>query len=148
MLLWLLFHSIHASFLHITDIHVDPSYVPGAQLENGCHYLSEPSLQNPPAGKYGAPLSSCDSPLSLVNETFGFIFSHLEPLDFVIWTGDNARHDTDVKMPRTMDEIKKLNILIRDYMLQFKNIPVLPSIGTASLIFNLKEIMIFIRIIL
>lgn len=30
-------------------------------------------------------------------------------IDFVIWTGDSARHDNDEKLPRTADEIMELN---------------------------------------
>lgn len=37
-------------------------------------------------------VSDCDSPMSLVNMTFDWIKKEwAEEIDFVIWTGDNAR---------------------------------------------------------
>ena len=63
-----------------------------------------------PAGLYGAETSGCDSPLSLVNATFQWIDEHLkESIDFVIWTGDSARHDNDEKIPRHKRSILHLN---------------------------------------
>jgi endopolyphosphatase len=32
-----------------------------------------------------------------------------DQIDFVIWTGDSARHDNDEKLPRTQTEIIELN---------------------------------------
>ena len=62
------------------------------------------------AGYFGQEGSDCDSPLALVNETFRWIEEHLkDELDFVIWTGDSARHDNDERIPRTTDEIVQLN---------------------------------------
>jgi len=44
------------------------------------------------AGWYGAPTSICDSPLTLTDATFDWIDKNLvESIDFVVWTGDNAR---------------------------------------------------------
>lgn len=37
--------------------------------------------------------SECDSPLTLVNATFDWLGEHFrDEVDFVVWTGDNARH--------------------------------------------------------
>lgn len=59
--------------------------------------------------------TECDSPISLVNETFRWIEENLkDEIDFVIWTGDSARHDNDERIPRTTDEIVELN----EYMAQ------------------------------
>jgi endopolyphosphatase len=35
-----------------------------------------------------------------------------DEIDFVIWTGDSARHDNDEKIPRTANEIMELNTLL------------------------------------
>jgi endopolyphosphatase len=62
---------------------------------------------------YGAETSGCDSPFSLVNETFKWIDKHLkDDLDFVIWTGDSARHDNDEKIPRTQQQVIEQNEFI------------------------------------
>ncbi|KAJ5369301.1 Endopolyphosphatase [Penicillium cataractarum] len=94
-------------FLHITDFHPDQYYKAGTLLdEKGgtCH------RGKGPAGYFGAEGSDCDSPLSLVNETFRWIEENLkDEIDFVIWTGDSVRHDNDEKHPRTADEIVELN---------------------------------------
>ncbi|KAF2866720.1 Metallo-dependent phosphatase-like protein [Massariosphaeria phaeospora] len=93
-------------FLHITDFHPDPFYktYSSTEEEAACH------RQRGPAGFYGAETSACDSPVSLVNETFRWIHDHIrDDIDFVVWTGDSARHDNDEKLPRTQAEIIQQN---------------------------------------
>ncbi|KAJ5827181.1 hypothetical protein N7447_003944 [Penicillium robsamsonii] len=95
---------IRGRFLHITDFHPDRLYKPGSSIDRSCHH------GNGPAGYFGAEGTDCDSPLSLVNETFRWIEENLkDEIDFVIWTGDSVRHDNDEKLPRTADEIMDLN---------------------------------------
>ncbi|KAJ5482054.1 hypothetical protein N7475_000866 [Penicillium sp. IBT 31633x] len=95
---------VHGRFLHITDFHPDRLYKPGTSIDRSCH------RGNGPAGYLGAAGTECDSPLSLINETFRWIEENLKnEIDFVIWTGDSARHDNDEKLPRTADEIMELN---------------------------------------
>ncbi|KAJ5767166.1 uncharacterized protein N7511_004782 [Penicillium nucicola] len=91
-------------FLHITDFHPDRLYKPGTSIDRSCHHGDGPS------GYFGAEGTECDSPLSLVNETFRWIEDNLkDDIDFVIWTGDSARHDNDEKLPRSAEEIVQLN---------------------------------------
>lgn len=41
-----------------------------------------------------------------MNQTFQWIQDNIkDEIDFVIWTGDSARHDNDEKLPRTRDQI-------------------------------------------
>ncbi|KAG0236318.1 Endopolyphosphatase [Actinomortierella wolfii] len=91
-------------------------------------------------GKYGAPYSICDSPFSLVNATFDWIDKNLrDEIDFIVWTGDNARHDSDNEHPRTQQEIEELNLMIaRKFLDTFaadpddplqRRLPIVPSIG-------------------
>ena len=62
------------------------------------------------AGFYGAEKTDCDAPFSLINETFTWIDKNLkDKIDFVIWTGDSARHDNDEHIPRTDKEVLDLN---------------------------------------
>lgn len=67
-----------------------------------------------------------------MNATFRWIERNLKGnIDFVLWTGDSARHDRDEKMPRKMEEIIHLNeILSQQFIDIFQDsIPVVPTIG-------------------
>ncbi|KAI9827461.1 MAG: Endopolyphosphatase [Thelocarpon impressellum] len=93
-------------FLHITDPHPDSHFAYHSSTDDdyACHRGSGR------AGTYGAEISDCDSPFSLINETFKWIDANLrDSVDFVIWTGDSARHDNDEKIPRTEEEVLSLN---------------------------------------
>ncbi|KIK37842.1 hypothetical protein CY34DRAFT_15428 [Suillus luteus UH-Slu-Lm8-n1] len=122
---------LYGRFLHITDIHPDPFYEPGASQSSACHRAD--LNHSPPAGYYGAPYSSCDAPFSLTNFTLDFLDEHwTSDIDFVIWTGDNARHDNDDDIPRSLDEIYDLNRAVAKKMQHVflsKGIPVVPSLG-------------------
>ena len=88
------------------DFHPDPFYkVYSATDEDAaCH------RQKGPAGAYGAETSDCDSPFSLVNATFDWIDQNIkDSIDFVIWTGDSARHDNDEEFPRSIEQVLDQN---------------------------------------
>lgn len=53
---------LHGRFLHITDIHPDPFYEPGASALSACHRTS--LKDNPPAGYYGTPFRYVNVPVS------------------------------------------------------------------------------------
>ncbi|KAI9238414.1 MAG: Metallo-dependent phosphatase-like protein [Podila humilis] len=136
---------LNGHFLHLTDIHPDGFYLQGSEVVSSCHSL--PNVTNtvdipkPEGGYFGTPDSICDTPFSLVNATFDWIDKRLEPVDFVVWTGDNARHDSDNTHPRTQDEIDTLNTIIASKFLDTfggesqdptsgrARVPVVPSIG-------------------
>jgi endopolyphosphatase len=60
----------------------------------------------------GAPITRCDTPIAVVNATFQWINDNLkDDIDFVIWTGDSARHDNDEHIPRTEAQVVNLNRL-------------------------------------
>jgi endopolyphosphatase len=61
------------------------------------------------AGTYGAETSDCDTPYSLINATFKWIAENVRDVDFVVWTGDSARHDSDEQIPRNADEVLSTN---------------------------------------
>ncbi|RPA97622.1 Endopolyphosphatase [Choiromyces venosus 120613-1] len=99
-------------FLHITDIHPDPFYLAGSDPSERCHRGTGE------ARVLGAETSGCDTPFSLVNETFAWIKENLrDEVDFVIWTGDSARHDNDVNIPRSDSQIFMLNRRITEGMI-------------------------------
>ncbi|RYP63102.1 hypothetical protein DL771_009444 [Monosporascus sp. 5C6A] len=124
---------LNGRFLHITDLHPDEYYKPHASTEEGyaCH------RGEGPAGAYGAETSDCDSPFSLVNATFDWISANLkDSVDFVVWTGDSARHDSDTyHIPRRNSEIVRTNRIIADKFVEtFSDskgltIPVVPTLG-------------------
>ncbi|KAJ3869568.1 Metallo-dependent phosphatase-like protein [Lentinula novae-zelandiae] len=123
---------LHGRFLQITDLHPDPFYLPGTSTSKACH-RKIPKEEKKRAGYYGTPYSACDAPLTLTNYTLDFLAEHwTEDIDFVIWTGDNARHENDRKIPRTTNEIYELNGSIANRMNEIfttKGIPVVPSLG-------------------
>ncbi|KAI5236818.1 Endopolyphosphatase [Aureobasidium subglaciale] len=137
---------LHGRFLQVTDFHPDPFYkVYSSISEDGaCHRGSGPS------GYYGAETSDCDSPVSLINATFDWIRDELkDSVDFVIWTGDSARHDNDEKIPRNVQQVVQLNQLLVDkfYEVFGKNqdepdddptndlvVPVVPTFGNNDIL--------------
>jgi endopolyphosphatase len=120
-------------FLHITDFHLDTHYKAGTAVERVCH------RDKGAAGPLGAQGTECDSPEALIDETFRWIEDNLKgKIDFVLWTGDSARHDNDERIPRTASEIIDLNeILATKFIDVFEDketprglsIPVIPTIG-------------------
>ncbi|KAI0116849.1 Endopolyphosphatase [Daldinia grandis] len=123
---------LHGRFLHITDLHPDEYYKVHASTEENiaCH------RGQGPAGTYGAETSDCDSPLALVNATLNWVAANLkDEIDFVVWTGDSARHDSDEEIPRHNKEILAMNQRIADaFVTTFSDdkglvVPVVPTFG-------------------
>jgi endopolyphosphatase len=54
-----------------------------------------------------------------VNATFKWIEENLkDTIDFVVWTGDSARHDSDEKIPRTQTEVISTNSFVAEKFLE------------------------------
>ncbi|KAJ3736348.1 hypothetical protein DFJ43DRAFT_1129505 [Lentinula guzmanii] len=123
---------LQGRFLQITDLHPDPFYLPGTSTSKACH-KKIPKKKKKRAGYYGTPYSECDSPLTLTNYTLDFLEEHwADDIDFVIWTGDNARHENDPKIPRTTNEIYEMNDVLAKRMNEIftiRGIPVIPSLA-------------------
>ncbi|RCH78758.1 endopolyphosphatase, partial [Rhizopus stolonifer] len=131
---------LHGYFLHITDMHIDEDYTQGTTVDSACHELPKALAQKkksrPPsilADKYGTVGEQCDAPVILAQETLDWISKNWnDKLDFVIWTGDNAKHDWDKKQKRKRRDVYALNQHVTDMVLDtFWNdkIPVIPSFG-------------------
>lgn len=91
------------------DLHPDPDYkvYSSTEQEDACH------RGKGPAGVLGAETSDCDSPFSLINATFKWIDENIkDSIDFVIWTGDSARHDNDELTPRTDKQVEDSNEML------------------------------------
>jgi len=70
--------------------------------------------------------------MSLVNLTFAYLKKEwADKVDFVIWTGDSARHDIDRQVPRTPKEIYELNRMMVSKMEDTfgKDVVIVPSVG-------------------
>ncbi|KAF7531785.1 hypothetical protein G7Z17_g13703 [Cylindrodendrum hubeiense] len=123
---------LQGKFLHITDFHPDEFYKPYTSTDEGiaCHRKSGP------AGAYGAETTDCDSPLSLVDATLAWIRANVkDDIDFVIWTGDTARHDSDERIPRNTSDVLGTNRLVSQKVIDtFSDngqlaVPVIPTFG-------------------
>lgn len=117
-------HTIHGRFLHVTDFHPDPYYKEGSSVDELCHSGSGS------AGAYGDAILGCDAPMRLVDDTLAWIDANLkDKIDFIVWTGDNIRHDNDRRFPRREQDIFDMNEKISATMFdRFGTLPV-PSLG-------------------
>ncbi|KAL6906733.1 Metallo-dependent phosphatase-like protein [Trichoderma evansii] len=124
---------LNGRFLHISDFHPDELYKVHTSTEESVACHRGKGL----AGSYGAEKTDCDSPFSLVNATFDWIKENIkDDIDFVIWTGDSARHDSDEQNPRHEPEILRTNRFIADKFVETfstpehgLSIPIVPTFG-------------------
>ncbi|CUS23471.1 LAQU0S10e01112g1_1 [Lachancea quebecensis] len=131
---------LHGRFLHITDIHPDPLYRTGSSIENVCH-RGQPDGKEDEATRFGTAMAGCDSSMDLMEYTLKWIENNLrDKIDFVVWTGDNIRHDNDRNNPRTEAEIFDMNAkLTKRFEAMFRNpksvdprdfdVSIVPSVG-------------------
>ena len=71
------------------------------------------------AGVLGAEATDCDTPSTLVDATFQWIKDNVkDEIDFVIWTGDSARHDNDERYPRSNKQVEDQNKMLVDKMFE------------------------------
>ncbi|KAI7877443.1 hypothetical protein K492DRAFT_134045, partial [Lichtheimia hyalospora FSU 10163] len=75
---------------------VDKNYIQGGTKKSACHRNPREDRRYK-AGRLGAPFEKCDAPVALAQETLDWLSREWkDKLDFVIWTGDNARLVTDM----------------------------------------------------
>jgi endopolyphosphatase len=116
------------------DLHPDPFYKIHSSTaeEDACHRGQGAS------GTYGAETTDCDAPFALINATFKWIEDNLKDnIDFVVWTGDSARHDSDEEIPRTHQEVLNTNRWVAEKFVEVfgkdddpKNALMIPIIST------------------
>lgn len=151
-------------FLHITDMHPDQYYAPGSRINDACHSQPDnvdeemqrkrkkekkgkKGKRKPKrAGYWGAPVSVCDAPQYLIESTLDWLAESWvtppgqngEPgsgFDFILWTGDTARHDIDFTHPRNAQEIFEYNRwALHLFESKFPNTPIVPNIGNNDII--------------
>ncbi|CAO3596097.1 unnamed protein product [Absidia cylindrospora] len=132
----------YGRFLHLTDIHMDDHYKVGATITSFCHrdprkHKKKKARKGKLAGHWGTPSSDCDSAPHMVYHSIDWIAQEWkDKIDFVVWTGDNARHDTEPgKIRRSGREILEYNIKITGALQHaFKradnsSVPIVPCIG-------------------
>jgi endopolyphosphatase len=75
--------------------------------------------------------------LSLIDSTLDWVRANLkDQVDFVIWTGDSARHDSDEKIPRNKSDVLGTNTLLSQKIVnafsddgEQLTIPIIPTFG-------------------
>ncbi|KAI9318069.1 Metallo-dependent phosphatase-like protein, partial [Dichotomocladium elegans] len=93
---------------------IDEEYLPGSSVNTDCHRYSVFG-DSAAAGILGSPGQKCDAPVALAEKTLDYIARELrEKIDFVIWTGDNARLMQEAFWPTARDP---------------RHIPVVPTLG-------------------
>ncbi|KAI8883257.1 hypothetical protein K501DRAFT_184937 [Backusella circina FSU 941] len=115
---------------------MDKDYLEGATIKTACHKLPN-SKKEGTAGRWGTPGEQCDAPTLLARETIKWIANEWrDKLDFVIWTGDNAKHDWDRKHKRKRRHVYDLNQYATDMMMDAfwprhggDPIPIIPTLG-------------------
>ncbi|KAL0094594.1 secreted endopolyphosphatase [Phycomyces blakesleeanus] len=123
-------------FLHVTDIHLDTLYLAHSDPKQLCHRMSKKKKDNI-AGIFGALGTKCDSPMTLVEASFDFIKKSLSDVDFVFYTGDTARHERDVLIPRSEKEILEEHTTVIKYfkdICDIHNIPFIPVVGNNDMV--------------
>lgn len=119
------------TFLHITDLHLDPFYKVGSSPAQFCH-RSDPN-DGAKAGPWGD--RKCDSPIWLARKMLTHVRDNGHDFDFVILTGDLARHDTDDEaIPKTPQETIAAGLMVRTALQNyFPTKPVVFAIGNNDL---------------
>lgn len=125
------------TWAELADFHPDEFYKVHSSTaeDHACH------SGHGPAGFYGAETSDCDAPISLLNATFDWIAANIrDEIDFVVWTGDSARHDSDENIPRSPAQVLGTNRLLADKFSetfsdrQGLSIPVVPNFGNNDIL--------------
>jgi sphingomyelin phosphodiesterase len=125
--------------LHLSDIHIDPDYTPGASAnckeplccrgKSSKHTSFWDRRKNKKANYwYTHDVPACDIPEHFIHAAFKHISKTHKDLDLIYWTGDLPPHN--VWEQELMDEHKRLIKLIADMLKQwFPNTPVHYTIG-------------------
>ncbi|KAI9207595.1 Metallo-dependent phosphatase-like protein [Polychytrium aggregatum] len=126
-------------FIQLTDIHLDPYYVPNsAPSPSYCHQELSSRKSKPGPSRnsayFGYPNSPCDSPVQLMNSTLQFMVDSgmADSLDVIFMTGDYTRHDRDNNLPVKKGEPTEQNENVVSFLTSAFNtsrVQVVPAIG-------------------
>lgn len=138
LLLFLLLPNLYCDlgkFIHITDIHYDPLYENNSSTNclagklglECCHKNSV--FLNPLNKKKGSKWGdfNCDTSYLFINKTLEWIYKNIQPIDFIIYTGDSVdHHDFSQSIQNNINAINDINNLFKYY---FPNKIVYSTIG-------------------
>ncbi|KAH3745905.1 smpdl3a protein [Pelomyxa schiedti] len=82
-------------FWQLTDLHLDPWYQPGADVETKCRNFTDTS--NPKAGLFGD--YHCESSTTLLDSWLDFMRSEYGDVEYVFWTGDSSPMNENYPLP-------------------------------------------------
>ncbi|RWS19769.1 sphingomyelin phosphodiesterase-like protein, partial [Leptotrombidium deliense] len=116
--------------LHLTDLHYDPLYKPGALTTCDDKFCCRASSVHGTgsAGYWGHP-PNCDAPLHLLENFVQHINkTHESNFDLLFWTGDNSPHDSWMTTAHeVIDTSTTITNLLKMYL--SKNKTVFPILG-------------------
>ncbi|ORX97217.1 hypothetical protein K493DRAFT_314188 [Basidiobolus meristosporus CBS 931.73] len=119
-------------FLHLTDIHFDPTYRTNASVTQFCHRASDSGAL---AQTFGTLGSLCDAPVALVESSFEYLKQQHQDIDFVLYTGDSVRHDRDPGKARTSQDVIYDHQRVTEYFhktFDLNKVKVIPAFGNVD----------------
>lgn len=122
-----------SSFVHITDIHIDPYYEAGSLNDCNeplcCRATSGPVAANDKrrqAGRWG-DYGNCDTPVRTLVSALNRIREQHSSAEYWIWTGDISPHDIwNISKAEAANHVRLVSKLVREYS---NGLPVFPVIG-------------------
>ncbi|XP_017480065.1 PREDICTED: sphingomyelin phosphodiesterase-like [Rhagoletis zephyria] len=116
--------------LHLTDIHYDPLYAPGALaecVEPMCCQQGAGSTESDKAAGYWGDYRDCDAPWQTIDDAFNHIKKTHSSIDYIYQTGDIVDHMVwGTSTEKNADALKRVNDRLAEL---FPGIPVYPCIG-------------------
>jgi hypothetical protein len=122
-----------SSFVHITDIHIDPYYEAGSLNECNeplcCRATSGPVAaqdKRRQAGRWG-DYGNCDVPIRTLRNALNRIREQHSNAEYWLWTGDISPHDIwNITKAEAANHVRLVTKLVRTYS---NGLPVFPVIG-------------------
>ncbi|XP_053954606.1 sphingomyelin phosphodiesterase-like [Anastrepha ludens] len=116
--------------LHLTDIHYDPLYTPGALaecVEPQCCQRGAGSTDTEKAAGYWGDYRDCDAPWNMIDDAFNHIKNTHTKIDYIYQTGDVVDHMVwGTSVEKNTEILSKVNNRLAEL---FPGIPVYPCVG-------------------
>jgi predicted phosphodiesterase len=122
-----------AKFLVISDIHLDNKYYTASYDKcllgdtglGCCRKYDIPDGHSHPVSKFGD--YNCDSPITLIDESFKWIQNNINDIDYIVYTGDSVDHHDITQSPKNNQA--EINIVFKLFNKYFPDIKILYAIG-------------------
>lgn len=126
-------HRQVTTFVHITDIHIDPYYEVGSLNEcneplccRATSGLPAPGDKRRRAGRWG-DYGNCDVPVRTLRNALNRIREKHADAEYWLWTGDISPHDIwNISKAEAANHVRLVTKMVRDYS---NGLPVFPVIG-------------------